>query len=194
MLAVDLPKYGNDIDEADAYLERLFKLQTDEIRSHKALFGQTLHAAYLGITAHYFHGMGCGATPDGRKSTTPFADGSLSAYPGTDKRGPTAVMKSATKVNQFPALSTLFNMKFHPSTFKDESSVRNFWDMIKTYSDRGGYHVQFNVVDKDVLVAAQKQPDEYRDLLIRIAGFSAYFVDLAPMMQNELISRTEHAI
>ncbi|MDY6973865.1 MAG: pyruvate formate lyase family protein, partial [Thermodesulfobacteriota bacterium] len=191
-LSMDLPKYGNDIDEVDFLGRDLFDLTTEIVMNYKNPFGGPLLTAYLGITAHYFHGTGCGATPDGRKATTPFADASLSPYPGTDKRGPTAVVKSATKVEQAPALSTLFNLKFHPSALKDEKSVRTFWDLIKTYSDRGGYHIQFNVVDRDTLIAAKEHPEDYKDLLIRIAGFSAYFVDLAPIVQDEIISRTEH--
>ncbi|MDY6973921.1 MAG: pyruvate formate lyase family protein, partial [Thermodesulfobacteriota bacterium] len=193
-LAMDIPKYGNDIDEVDFLGRDLFDLITTTAMKYKNPFGDPLLTAYLGITAHYFHGTGCGATPDGRKATTPFADASLSPYPGTDKRGATAVVKSATKVNPAPALSTLFNLKFHPSALKDEKSVRNFWNLVKTYSDRGGYHIQFNVVDRDTLIAAKEHPDDYKDLLIRVAGFSAYFVDLAPMVQDEIISRTEHTL
>ncbi|MDY6971599.1 MAG: pyruvate formate lyase family protein [Thermodesulfobacteriota bacterium] len=191
-LAMDLPKYGNDVDEADNCLRNLFKLTTEVIMDYRSPWGRPLQPAYLGITAHYFHGLGCGATPDGRKATMPFGDGSLSAYPGTDKRGPTAVIKSATKVKPSPAQSTLFNLKFHPSSFDGPDAVKNFWHLVNTYSDLGGYHIQFNVVEKDTLIDAQANPESYQDLLIRVAGFSAYFVDLAPMMQDEIISRTEH--
>ncbi|MBW1973400.1 MAG: formate acetyltransferase, partial [Deltaproteobacteria bacterium] len=155
-------------------------------------FNHPIAPAYLGVTAHYFHGIGCGATPDGRLAYTPFADGSLSAYPGTDKNGPTALIKSATKANTSPAVATLFNIKLNPSIFKSAEGMRKFLSLVKTYSDLGGYHIQFNVIDKKTLLEAKKYPERHRDLLIRVAGFSAYFVDLSPTVQDEIIARTEH--
>ena len=191
---LDAPKYGNDIDEVDSMLRRLFERCTEIVMKEKNAFGYPVVPAYLGITSHYWHGLACGATPDGRMAYTPFADGSLSPYRETDTHGPTSVVKSATKANPSPALSTLFNMKFHPSVFAQMEGMRDFWNLVKTYSDLGGYHIQFNVVSKEVLLDAQKHPEEYRDLLIRVAGFSAYFVELQPLVQDEIIERTEHAL
>lgn len=191
-LCLEVPKYGNDIDEVDNMLRDLFKKISKIVMQEKNAFGYPMAPAYLGVTAHYFHGVGCGATPDGRLAYTPFADGSLSAYPGTDKKSPTALIKSATKANTTPAVATLFNIKLNPSVLKSVEGMKDFWSLIKTYSDLGGYHVQFNVIDKETLLEAKKHPEKYRDLLIRVAGFSAYFVDLAPAVQDEIIARTEY--
>jgi len=193
-LAQDVPKYGNDIDEPDLFVNDHFRKISDSVMTNKNPFAGPLYPGYLGITAHYYHGIACGATPDGRKARTPFADGSFSTYPGTDKRGPTAVIKSATKTNLFPCTSNLFNLKFHPSALKDDDGIRKVWDLVKVYSRRGGYHIQFNVVDQNVLLEARERPREHKDLLVRVAGFSAYFVDLAPLMQDEIIAGTEHIL
>lgn len=192
-LCMDLPKYGNDIDEVDGIHRDLFRSINNIVTREKNAFGYPMAPAYLGITVHYWFGASCGATPDGRLAYTPFADGSLSPYPGTDTCGPTAVIKSATKANTSPALATLFNLKFYPSVFTNREGMKKFWYLIKTYSDLGGYHIQFNVVDRDTLLRAKEHPEDYPDLLIRVAGFSAYFVDLAPMVQDEIIARTEHS-
>lgn len=190
---LEAPKYGNDNDYADDMVKELFRFTNDTIVKHKNPWGDPMAPAYLGITAHYFHGAGVGATPDGRKAYTPFADGSLSAYPGTDKNGPTAVIKSATKADTIPALATLFNLKFHPIALKGRDSLKKLLALIKTYFDLYGWHIQFNVIDQQTLLDAKKNPDNYRDLLVRVAGFSVYFVELAPSIQDEIISRTEHA-
>ncbi len=191
-ICLEVPKYGNDIDEVDDMLRDLFKEISEIVMKEKNAFNHPIAPAYLGVTAHYFHGIGCGATPDGRLAYTPFADGSLSAYPGTDKNGPTALIKSATKANTSPAVATLFNIKLNPSIFKSAEGMRKFLSLVKTYSDLGGYHIQFNVIDKKTLLEAKKHPEKHRDLLIRVAGFSAYFVDLSPTVQDEIIARTEH--
>jgi len=192
-ILMEAPKYGNDDDYADDMARKLFRFTNETIAKHKNPWGDPLAPAYLGITAHYFHGATVGATPDGRKAYTPFADGSLSAYPGTDKNGPTAVIKSATKADTIPALCTLFNLKFHPLALKGRESLRKLLALIKTYFDLYGWHIQFNVVDRQTLLEAKKNPDNYRDLLVRVAGFSVYFVELAPSVQDEIISRTEHS-
>ncbi len=187
------PKYGNDDATPDGMVNEVFTMVRDAIYPHYTNpWGEPVTFAYLGVTAHYFHGQTTGATPDGRMARTPFADGSLSAYPGTDSKGPTAVIKSATKVDQSPALATLFNLKFHPAVLNDEESIRKFWALVKTYADMGGYHIQFNVVDRDTLLDAQRHPGNYKDLVVRLAGFSVFFVELAPQVQMEIISRTEH--
>lgn len=192
-LCMDAPKYGNDIDEVDDILRDLFRRCNESAVKQKNAFGEPIAPLYLGILAHYSHGSCCGATPDGRPGYTPFADGSLSAYPGTDTQGPTALIRSAVKINPSPALATIFNMKFHPALFEKPEGMRKFWDLVKTYCDLGGYHIQFNVVDRQALIDAKAHPENYRDLLVRVAGFSVYFVDLSPVVQDEIIARTEHA-
>lgn len=187
------PKYGNDDDYADGMVGEVFKLVKDAVYPHYTNpWGDTVAFAYLGVTAHYFHGQTTGATPDGRMARTPYADGSLSAYPGTDHKGPTAVIKSATKVDCTPALATLFNLKFHPAVLNGEGGVEKFWALVKSYAEMGGYHIQFNVVDRETLLDAQLHPENHKDLVVRLAGFSVFFVDLSPQVQMEIISRTEH--
>jgi formate C-acetyltransferase len=187
------PKYGNDDDTADSMVNEVFKMVKDAVYPHYTNpWGDTVTCAYLGVTAHYFHGQTTGATPDGRMACTPYADGSLSAYPGTDRKGPTAVIKSATKVDFSLALATLLNLKFHPAVLNDEASIGKFWALVKTYAEMGGYHIQFNVVDRETLIDAQRHPDNYKDLVVRLAGFSVFFTELSPQVQMEIISRTEH--
>ncbi len=192
-LLLNAPKYGNDDDYADETVNEVFKMIREAIYPHYTNpWGEPVAFAYLGVTAHYFHGQTTGATADGRLARTPFADGSLSAYPGTDFKGPTAVIKSASKMDHAPALATLFNLKFHPTALDDEERVRKFWSLVKTYAELGGYHIQFNVVDKETLLDAQCHPEHYKDLVVRLAGFSVFFVELSPQVQMEIISRTEH--
>ncbi len=192
-MLLDVPKYGNDDDYADGIVNEVFQMVKDAVYPHYTNpWGDTVSFAYLGVTAHYFHGQTTGATPDGRMAHAPYADGSLSAYPGTDMIGPTAVIKSATKMDYTPALATLFNLKLHPATLSDGERIKKFWDLVKTYAEMGGYHIQFNVVDRETLLDAQRHPENYRDLVVRLAGFSVFFVDLSPQVQMEIISRTEH--
>ena len=192
-MLMNAPKYGNDDDYADRMVDEVFRMVKEAVYPHYTNpWGDPVAFAYLGVTAHYFHGQTTGATPDGRMARTPYADGSLSAYPGTDSRGPTAVIKSATRVNPAPALATLFNLKYHPAALSDEERIKKFWALVKTYAEMGGYHIQFNVVDRETLLDAQRHPENYKDLVVRLAGFSVFFVELSPQVQMEIISRTEH--
>lgn len=188
------PKYGNDVDEVDLVASDLYQYTINKAMKHKGPFGDPVGTAFLGIGMHYVFGSAVGATPDGRKAYTPTADASLSAYPGTDVRGPTAVVKSAAKVDAFPALSTLFNLKFHPSALKGREGLKKLLALIKTYFDLYGYHIQFNVVSRETLLDAKKNPHLYRDLLVRVAGFTVFWVDLPPAVQDEIIARTEHEL
>jgi pyruvate-formate lyase len=132
-----------------------------------------------------------GATPDGRLAGEVLADGSMSPMRGRDVNGPTAVIKSASKINQSRFASTLLNMKFHPSALSSTEDLRKLAFLIKTYFNLGGKHIQFNVVSRETLIEAQKHPENYRDLVVRVAGYSAYFVELAKPVQDEIIARTE---
>jgi len=187
------PKYGNDDEYADGIANGLFQLCKELGDQRKNVFGEKLATGFLGITAHYYFGKVTGATPDGRKAYSPFTDGSLSAYPGTDTHGPTAVVMSASKVDWAPSLCTLFNLKFHPASLKGREGLRNLLSLVKTYFDLYGWHMQFNVLNRETLLAARKNPEQYRDLVVRIAGFSMFWVDLAPDVQDEIIARTEHS-
>jgi formate C-acetyltransferase len=123
------------------------------------------------------------------------ADASLSPMRGVDVKGPTAVINSASKVNHTEEASyTLFNMKITPTIMKTKEGMRKVIALMKTFFDRGGYHIQFNMMGQQVLCEAQKHPEQHRDLLVRVAGYSAYFVELSPEIQNDIIARTEHAL
>ena len=134
------------------------------------------------------------ALPDGRKAWELTADGNLSPVQGADTHGPTAVLLSATKINHTEyAMTTVLNMKIMPSLLQSRSGMRNLLALIKTYFERGGWHIQFNMIDPEVLLAAKADPQEYRQLVVRVAGYSAYFVELSPKIQDEIIGRTLHA-
>jgi len=137
------------------------------------------------------HGKACGASPDGRKSGDFLADGALSAFPGTDANGPTSLIKSATKVRAGNLQATLFNMKFNPSAIEGVVGAEKFIKLNDTYFNLGGYHVQYNIVDRRMLLDAQKHPDKYKDLMVRVAGFTAKFIDLGPDVQRQIIERTQ---
>ena len=148
----------------------------------------------LSISTHTPFGKACGATPDGRRAGEPLADAVLSPMPGTDADGPTGVIRSATKIDCTPMRGGQLNLKFHPSALARPRRHAEALALIKTYFDLGGPHVQFNVVDSRMLRQAQEHPDEYRDLLVRVAGFSAYWVELSRSLQDQIIARTEHAL
>jgi len=125
----------------------------------------------------------------------PYTDGSLSATHGTDVKGPTALLRSAVKAKDpVKWATTLLNLRFHPTALAGRNGERKFFDLVKTYMDMGGYHIQFNVITTETLRKAQQKPEEYRDLVVRVAGYSAFFVDLGQAMQEEVIKRTEHML
>jgi formate C-acetyltransferase len=136
-----------------------------------------------------------GALPDGRKAFEPLADGTLSPMRGMDVKGPTAVINSASKINHTEiATSSLFNMKITRSIVRSREGQRKLASLIKTYFNRGGYHIQFNLMGQEMLCDAKEHPEKYRDLLVRVAGYSAYFVELSPEVQDEIIARCEHEL
>ncbi|MBM3405182.1 MAG: MFS transporter, partial [Bacteroidetes bacterium] len=132
------------------------------------------------------------ASPDGRLAGTTFADGSVSAYPGSDRNGPYALFQSATCWDHARSQNSQLNMKIHPSAIQGREGARKFLDLIRAYLRKGGFHVQFNVVDSRMLKNAQQQPDKYRDLMVRVAGFTQYWVELGKQIQDEVIARTEY--
>lgn len=134
------------------------------------------------------------ATPDGRADGETLADGSTSPFQGVDKNGPLAVIRSAMKLNQDPFQATLMNMKFHASAFKSDEDLDKLGAMIKTYLTNGGKHIQFNVADKETLIAAKKDKDKYKDIIVRVAGYSSYFTVLTSKVQDEVIARTAHEL
>ena len=148
----------------------------------------------ISITAYSPAGKAMKATPDGRHDHDILADGTISPTQGTDTNGPLAVLQSGMKINQDEYMSTLLNMKFTRSTLKTDQDVAKLASMIRTYMLNGGKHIQFNVVDKETLLDAQVHKEQQRDLIVRVAGYSAYFTMLTPGVQQDVISRTGHEL
>jgi pyruvate formate-lyase/glycerol dehydratase family glycyl radical enzyme len=190
-LLLNGPKYGNDEDSVDRIASSLYSWWWKMVLTIEGPYGvRTLPAPYS-ISAHEPAGRRVGALPDGRLAGFPLADGSVSPCPGMDTHGPTAVINSAGKIDQMPLFGTLLNMKFHPSALRTEEDLFKLRSLIQTYFDYGGKHVQFNVVDHKVLRKAQERPEEYRNLVVRVAGYSALFTELSRKIQDEIITRTE---
>ena len=186
------PKYGNNIPEVDVFVADMYKLHADTCLSLPCVYGDSLKPNAISISAHQPGGAVTGATPDGRKGGEILADASLSPAHGTDTHGPIAVFQSAMKVDQDPYQGTLMNMKFHPSALKSESDLEKLGSMIQTYLTHGGKHVQFNVVNKEEMVDAKEHPEDHPELIVRVAGYSAYFTRLTPGIQDEVINRMDH--
>ncbi len=186
------PKFGNDNDYVDLIARDLYDFYAEAASTFQHPRGTKYTVGAISITSHGPGGAVTGATPDGRYAGDTLADGSMSPAQGKDTHGPLATVKSAAKINQVPYQSTLFNMKFHTSALKTTEDLRKLSMLIKTYFKMGGKQVQFNVVNREKLIKAQEQPDQHRDLVVRVAGYSAYFVQLTPAIQNEIIGRTEH--
>jgi formate C-acetyltransferase len=145
----------------------------------------------LPTTCHVYFGSVCGATPDGRRAGTPLSEG-ISPVQGADRSGPTAVLRSAAKMDHVRTGGTLLNMKFAPSLLAGEHGIRGLAQLVRSYFKMDGHHVQFNVVTADTLRAAQADPEQHRHLIVRVAGYSDYFCDLSLELQEEIITRTEH--
>jgi pyruvate formate-lyase/glycerol dehydratase family glycyl radical enzyme len=190
-LCLKAPKYGNDDDYVDAITADLYKFWADTAVTLDSALGGKHKPSAISISAQWPGGTVTGATPDGRFAGGVLADGTMSPMRGMDTCGPTAVIKSAMKINQDPYQATLLNMKFHPSAMKSTEDLKKLSDLIKTDFSRGGKHVQFNVVDRQTLKDAQVAPQNHRDLVVRVAGYSAYFVQLGKVIQDEVIGRTE---
>lgn len=187
-------KYGNNRKEVDDMVASVYQLHADTCLSLPCVYGDSLKPNAISISAHQPGGAVTGATPDGRKGGAILADASLSPDHGTDTHGPIAVFQSAMRVNQDPYQGTLMNMKFHPSSMKTEDDLKKLGGMIKTYLTHGGKHIQFNVVDREEMVDAKIHPEEHPELVVRVAGYSAYFTRLTPGIQDEVIDRMEHAM
>jgi len=192
MLCQRASKYGNDDDYVDAIVEHCYTVFAREHLKHKDSLGNIAHPESYSVSTHNALGQRCGAMPSGRKANLPFTDATTSAYPGTDVEGPTALAKSATKVMDVGVWgSNHTNMKFHPSALAGMQGARNFLALIKTYCELGGKHLQFNCVSADTLKKAQNNPRKFTDLVVRVAGFSSYFIHLDKSVQDEIIKRTE---
>ena len=190
-LVFSTPKYGNDDDYADEQARIVFEMFYNSVDSKPTSIGGKHRINLLPTTSHVYFGSVIGALPDGRKAGQPLSEG-ISPFQGVDFKGPTAVLKSASKIDHLRTGGTLLNQKFTPSFFDGEESIRKLASMIRSYFRMDGHHIQFNVVSADTLRDAQKHPGRYRDLIIRVAGYSDYFNDLGEDLQNEIIRRTEH--
>lgn len=191
-MCLDAPKFGNNDAYVDDVAAQLWNIYADTARSFNSVFDKPVLPTAISITAHAPGGALTGPTPDGRFDGETFADGSVSPVQGTDLNGPLAVLQSGMKLPQERFMASLLNMKFSPSALKTDADLKKLSDMIRVYFANGGKHVQFNVVNKETLVKAQETPKEYRDLIVRVAGYSAYFTTLTPRVQNEIIERTEN--
>lgn len=189
---LDSPKFGNDDDYVDELFVNLWEHYNSTCLSETTYLGLQWIPAALSISAHGPFGRVCGATPDGRVSGVSLTDGILSATPGTDTNGPIALLNSGIKLDFVKMRSVQLNMKLHPNAIKNPEGSKKLVDLVRTYFEQGGYHIQFNIVDSKMLRDAQKNPKNYRDLIVRVAGFSAYWVELAKPIQDEIIARTEY--
>jgi formate C-acetyltransferase len=192
-LIYNTPKYGNDDDYADEIATKVFEVFLHAVEGKPTPRGGIYRINMLPTTSHVYFGSVVGATPDGRKAGEPLSEG-ISPFQGVDMRGPTAVLRSASKIDHLKTGGTLLNQKFVPSFFKNEESVLKLGALIRTYFSMNGHHIQFNVVNAKTLRDAQKHPEKYKDLIVRVAGYSDYFKDLGKDLQNEIIRRTEHDI
>ena len=186
-----LPKFGNDLDEIDEYAREAAYLYTRPLEKYKNPRGGSFQAGLYPVSANVPLGAQTGATPDGRLAYTPIADG-VSPGAGRDIKGPTAAANSVAKIDHGIASNgTLFNMKFHPSALKGNEGLQNFVALVRGYFDRKGMHVQFNVVSRETLRDAQAHPENYKNLVVRVAGYSALFTTLSRSLQDDIINRTE---
>jgi trans-4-hydroxy-L-proline dehydratase len=185
------PKYGNDDDDADDVMRAVFEAYFAAVEGRPNTKGGDYHINLLPTTVHVYFGSVIGATPDGRRSGMPLSEG-ISPVQGADRRGPTAVLRSAAKMDHLRTGGTLLNQKFTPGLLKDDAGLDSLVKLVRTYFKLDGHHIQFNVVDAGTLRAAQADPEQHRDLIVRVAGYSDYFCDLSLALQEEIIARTEH--
>ncbi len=185
------PFFGNDDDRADSLMQRIYESLFAAIDGKPNTKGSHYHLNMLSTTCHIYFGKMLGATPNGRLAGMPISDGTSPSH-GADRHGPTAVIKSLSKMDQIKSGGTLLNQRFLPGVLESDQDIVKLTQLIRAYFKLKGHHIQFNIVDTETLKKAQNAPDEYRGLLVRVAGYSDYFVDLDVYHQNEIIARTEH--
>ncbi|MDA8218117.1 MAG: glycyl radical protein [Dehalococcoidales bacterium] len=187
------PRYGNDDDAADNLMVRGFNAFYDAVNGRPNTRGGVHRIDMLPTTCHVYFGSVLGATPDGRHAGQPVSEG-ISPVQGADLNGPTAVLKSASKMDHIRTGGTLLNQKFTPQLLEGEEGIVNLMHLVRSYFRLDGHHIQFNVVTAATLRAAQAEPEKHRDLIVRVAGYSDYFCDLSRALQDEIIARTEHRV
>ncbi|NJD60690.1 MAG: glycyl radical protein [Anaerolineae bacterium] len=185
------PKYGNDDDRADRVMQRVFEIYFNAVEGRRNTKGGEYHINLLPTTVHVYFGSVTGATADGRLAYTPLSEG-VSPVQGADHKGPTAVLRSVAKMDHVRTGGTLLNQKFTPQVLENDEGLNKLVQLIRTYFLLDGHHIQFNVVDAATLRLAQQHPEQYRSLIVRVAGYSDYFCDLSKTLQDEIIARTEH--
>ncbi|MFC1970483.1 pyruvate formate lyase family protein [Chloroflexota bacterium] len=193
-MCLDAPKYGNDIEEVDDLVRQIAKYSASIIFSEKNPFGEPFLIIRNGVSWHYHAGQGVGALPNGRKAGKPLYDGSASPMTGMDRNGPTAVVRSLLKADFVESISSIFNQRFTLGLFQSPENRKKLCIFTDTFNKHGGTHIQYNLLDRRMLLAAKKEPEKYRDLVVRVAGYSAYFVTLTPEVQDEIIARTEQRL
>jgi len=184
------PKYGNDDDYADEIMVDVFNLYHDEVTGRANMKGGNYRITMLPTTCHVYFGSVMGASPNGRLARKPVSEG-ISPEKGADVHGPTAVIRSAAKMDHLRTGGTLLNQKFTPSVVAGDKGIDNMAALVRSYFTMDGHHIQFNVIDRETLIAAQKNPTEYKDLIVRVAGYSDHFRNLDKALQDEIIERTE---
>lgn len=189
-LFLSAPKFGNDDDYVDMIANEVHRRTEEVVEKFEDIYGSAFHLDGSAVSASYGLSLDTPATPDGRMDGEAFADGSLSPMPAADAQGPTAVLKSCSKVDTLQTYNHLLNQKFLPAFLEGENKEM-FYNYLKTWADLGIPHIQFNVVDRESLLEAQQYPEKHRGLVVRVAGYSAYFVDLSKGLQDHIISRTE---
>ena len=191
--AREVPKYGNDDDYVDEIAIKMANWYYQEIHQYKDVFGSPFNTAFMGISNYIPMGRVLAATPCGRKNGEPSSEG-VSPYVGSDKSTPLAAMRSAAKVNQeIHSGGTLLNLRLNHELVATRRGQANLGAMIQAFFALGAFHVQFNTLSSEVLRRAQEKPEDYKDLLVRVAGYSTQFVNLSKSMQDAIIARTEHA-
>lgn len=185
------PFFGNDDDYADSIAVKVYDDLVEAIEGHPNTRGGKTQLNMLSTTCHNYFGSVCGASVNGRLAKFAISDGTSPAH-GADTNGPTAVIKSLGKLDQTKSGGTLLNVRFVPTLFKREEDLKKLVSLIRAYFNMGGHHIQFNIVDTQTLLDAQKEPENYKDLLVRVAGYSDYFNDMTEQLQNEIIARTEN--
>lgn len=186
------PKYGNDDDYADELMREIFDLYHDTIVGHPNMKGGKYGIDMLPTTCHVYFGDVILATPNGRKAHKPVSEG-ISPEKSADTNGPTAVIKSCAKMDHLATAGTLLNQKFTPNVVAGEAGLNNMASLVRSYFAMDGHHIQFNVVDRQTLIEAQKHPEDYKDLIVRVAGYSDFFRNLDKPLQDEIIERTEQS-
>lgn len=185
-------KYGNDIPEVDGILAEFEDWYCGCGDKYESLYAKPFYVCQMSVSTHAPQGAATLASADGRLSGTTFADASMSAYPGTDRNGAYALFESATCWDHSRSQNSQMNLKLHPNAVKGIEGSKKLLDLTRSYMRKGGFHIQFNIVDSKVLKDAQKHPNNYRDLLVRVAGFTQYWVEIGKPIQDEVVARTEY--